>query len=148
VLRALTALLAVAALVLAGCGDGTVAGDPPPTTTSVTPALAKAPRKPGEILVKGEASPGTHGPFQLAGTYTARFQQYAPEDPDLDFTGQTPFVARLDPHADSDDGGRDTVKLFESAAGSGRVTIRAKGRLYLDVEFGDFPYVIRLTPKR
>jgi hypothetical protein len=56
-------------------------------------------------------------------------------------------VARLDPHADRDDGGRDTVRLFKSAAGSGQVTIRAEGRLYLDVEFGDFPYVIRLTPE-
>jgi hypothetical protein len=97
--------------------------------------------------VRGEASPGTHGPYELSGTYVARFQQYAPEEPDLDFAGQTPFVARLDPHADRDDGGRDTVRLFESAAGSGQVTIRAKDRLYLDVEFGDFPYVIRLTPK-
>jgi hypothetical protein len=39
------------------------------------------------------------------------------------------------------------VGLFEKAAASGEAMIRAKGRLYLDVEFGDFPYVIRLTPK-
>ena len=113
----------------------------------LTPALAKAPAKPGEILVQGQASPATHGPYELSGTYIARFVQYAPEDPRLDFAGQTPFVARLDPHAESDDGGRRTVKLFESAAASGAATIRATGRLYLDVEFGDFPYVIRLTPK-
>jgi hypothetical protein len=147
VIRALTAVLAVAGLLLAGCGDGTVGGDPPPTAASVTPALAKAPRLPGEIVVRGETSPGSHGPYALSGTYVARFEQYAPEDPDLDFADQTPFVARLDPHADSDAGARRAVKLFQSAAGSGETTIRATGRLYLDVEFGDFPYVIRLTPK-
>jgi hypothetical protein len=146
VLRALSLALLLALLV-AACGDGAAAGDPPPATTGSTPALAKAPRQPGEILVRGEASPGSHGPYELSGTYVARFQQYAPEDPSLDFAGQTPFVAGLDPHADSDEGGRGAVKLFKAAAGSGEATIRANGRLYLDVEFGDFPYVIRLTPK-
>jgi hypothetical protein len=147
VLRTLTALVVLAALVAAGCGDGTVAGERTATTPKVTPALAKTPAGPGEILVQGQASPATHGPYELSGTYIARFVQYAPEDPHLDFAGQTPFVARLDPHADGDDGGRRTVALFEKAAAAGEATIRAKGRLYLDVEFGDFPYVIRLTPK-
>jgi hypothetical protein len=133
---------------IAGCGDGgTVAGQAPPTST-VTPELAKKPKAEGEIVVRGEASPGSHGPYELSGTYTARFEQYAPEDPNMDFGAQTPFTAHLDPHADSDAGAKKAVPLFETAAHTGTATVRASGRLWIDVEFGDFPYVIRLTPKR
>lgn len=132
-----------------GCGNGAmVSGAAPPPTSTVDPALAKAPKQDGEIIVRGEASPGSHGPFQLKGTYTARFEQYAPEDPKLDFAAQTPFTARLDPHVASDSDTRKTIPLFETAAGSGTATVHANGRLWIDVEFGDFPYVIRLTPKR
>ena len=148
--RPLTVLaLAGCCALAAGCGDGgTVGRAAPPQTATVTPALAKAPKGDGEIVVRGEASPGSHGPYELSGTYTARFEQYAPEDPDLDFAAQTPFTARLDPHVTSDDDARRAVPLFETAAGSGTATVRAKGRLWIDVEFGDFPYVIRLTPRR
>jgi hypothetical protein len=144
-------LLAIAGCcaVAAGCGDGgTVGGGAPPPTSTVTPALAKAPKADGEVVVRGDASPGTHGPYELSGTYTARFEQYAPEDPKLDFAAQTPFTARLDPHVASDSDTRKAIPLFETAAGSGTATVHAKGRLWIDVEFGDFPYVIRLTPKR
>jgi hypothetical protein len=146
--RALVVVLAAACVAGAGCGDGgTVAGQPTPVPT-VTPELATQPRAEGEIVVRGEASPRSHGPYELSGTYTARFEQYAPEDPRLDFAAQTPFTASLDPHADSDAGARKAVPLFETAAHTGTATVRARGRLWIDVEFGDFPYVIRLTPKR
>ena len=146
--RAHLAILLAACIAGSGCGDGgTVAGQAPPQTT-VTPELAKTPKAEGEIVVRGEASPGSHGPYELSGTYTARFEQYAPEDPSMDFAAQTPFSARLDPHADSDAGARRAVALFETAARTGTATVRANGRLWIDVEFGDFPYVIRLTPKR
>jgi len=146
--RALVAILLIACIAGSGCGDGgTVGGQPPPPTT-VTPELAKKPKAEGEVVVRGEASPGSHGPYELSGTYTARFEQYAPEDPNMDFAAQTPFSARLDPHADSDAGARKAVRLFETAAHTGTATVRANGRLWIDVEFGDFPYVIRLTPKR
>jgi hypothetical protein len=146
--RALLAILLVACIAGSGCGDGgTVAGQAPPTTR-VTPELARKPEAQGEIVVRGEASPGSHGPYHLSGTYTARFEQYAPEDPDLDFAAQTPFTAHLDPHADSDTGARKAVPLFETAAHTGTATVRATGRLWIDVDFGDFPYVIRLTPRR
>jgi hypothetical protein len=142
-------VLVVACIAAAGCGNGgTIAGEGPATTSTVTPELARKPKADGEIVVRGEASPRSHGPYELSGTYTARFEQYAPEDPDLDFAAQTPFTAHLDPHADSDAGARKAVALFETAARSGTATVRARGRLWIDVEFGDFPYVIRLTPKR
>lgn len=146
--RALVVVLLAACVTGAGCGDGgTLAGQTAPTTT-VTPELARKPKVEGELVVRGEASPGSHGPYELSGAYTARFEQYAPEDPDLDFAAQTPFTARLDPHADSDAGARKAVPLFETAAHTGTATVRARGRLWIDVDFGDFPYVIRLTPKR
>jgi hypothetical protein len=145
VTRALCTALLAAALLAAGCGDGKVAGAGQPTVATTTPALARAPKAAGEVVVRGDTSPGSHGPYQLSGTYVARFQQYAPEDPELDFSGQTPFVARLDPHAATDED--RSTPLFAAAASTGTKTIRARGRLYIDVEFGDFPYVIRLTPK-
>ena len=81
-----------------------------------------------------------HGPFTLHGRYVARFEQYAPEDPKLDFGGETPFVAALVR-------GRDTrKKLFRAAKAGGRTTITADGAWQIDVSFGDYPYVIRLTP--
>ena len=142
-------VLVIACIAAAGCGNGgKLAGEAPPTTSTVTPELARKPKAEGEIVVRGEASPASHGPYDLSGTYTARFEQYAPEDPHLDFAAQTPFTAHLDPHADSDAGARKAVALFQTAAHSGTATVRARGRLWIDVEFGDFPYVIRLTPKR
>ena len=136
---------ALAALALVGCGSdggrvkgtGSVPNDSP---TASKVALISAPRRPGEIIVHGDASPATHGPFPLHGRYIARFQQYAPEDPHLDFGGETPFVAALVR-------GRDTRrKLFRAATATGRTTITADGRWQIQVSFGDYPYVIRLTP--
>ena len=141
-------VLLLVCIAAVGCGDGTVSGAGAPRTTTVTPELARAPKGAGEIVVRGEASPASHGPYELSGTYTARFEQYAPEDPNLDFAGQTPFTARLDPHANSDAGAEKAMPLFETGAGTATRTVRARGRLWIDVEFGDFPYVIRLTPKR
>ncbi len=142
-------VVVIAGISAIGCGNGgKVQGEGAPKTTTVTPELARTPKADGEIVVRGEASPRSHGPYELSGTYTARFQQYAPEDPSLDFTAQTPFTARLDLHADSDAGAKKAIALFETAARTGTVTVRARGRLWIDVEFGDFPYVIRLTPKR
>ena len=136
---------ALAALAIVGCGSGggrvkgtgSVPNDSPAASHV---ALLRAPKRPGEIILHGEASPATHGPFALHGRYIARFQQYAPEDPHLDFAGETPFVAALVR-------GRDThKKLFRTAAATGRATVTANGAWQIDVSFGDYPYVIRLTP--
>jgi hypothetical protein len=108
------------------------------------PALARAPKRPGEIRVRAEASPASHGPFALNGRYVARFEQIAPEDPKLDFTAQTAFVATLDRRPEQE--ASDSVRLFRAAARTGRRTVTLRGRWYLDVSFGDFPYAIRLTP--
>ena len=74
-----------------------------------------------------------------------RFEQHAPEDPNLDFTGATSFVAALDREAEITGG--DSIALFEAAARRGQTrTLRIDGRFFVDVSFGDFPYVIRFTP--
>ena len=140
------------ALVAAACGGGggaaggasTPSGGGDGATTAATPALAKAPKRAGEIVVGGEASPASHGPFSFDGRYTVRFEQIAPEDPNLDFTGQTAFVAILDRHTQQAATG--TKRLFRTAARTGRTEVTARGQYWIDVEFGDFPYAIRLTP--
>ncbi len=138
------ALLAVAALLLSSCGGG---ADPSASTAApppARPALAETAKRPGEILVQGQASPASHGPFELRGRYTARFEQIAPEDPELDFATQTPIVVMADRNAEQEDG--RSVRLFHAAARTGEAQVTLRGRLYIDVSFGDFPYAIRLTP--
>jgi hypothetical protein len=133
----------VTAMLMASCG-----GDDEPSGTAapapVRPALAEAPKGPGEVIVRGEASPASHGPFRFDGRYTVRFEQIAPEDPGMDFAAQTPFVASADRRAEVEDGG--SVRLFGDAARAGETEVTLHGRLYIDVSFGDFPYAIRLTP--
>ena len=128
------------ALVLGACGDAAAppASTPAPTA-SPTPAVA------GEIVVSGDASPASHGPYRFRGRYTVRFEQHAPEDPTLDFTQATSFVAALDREAEIP--GADSIKLFEAARSGQTRQMRIDGRFYVDVSFGDFPYVIRFTPR-
>ncbi|MDA0172952.1 hypothetical protein OJ998_27875 [Solirubrobacter taibaiensis] len=131
--------LLLALVFLAGCGGS---AEPP----RATPAAAEipTPAAPGEIVVAGEFSPASHGPYEFKGEYTVRFEQRAPEDPNLDFKGQTAFVVDL--NAEAEIPGADSVKLFEAAEAEGERTLTIDGRFFVDVSFGDFPYVIRLTP--
>jgi hypothetical protein len=136
--------LAVLAFAIAGCG-GT---DKPAPRTSVAgsghvPTLLSAPREPGELVLHGEASPATHGPFALHGRYRVRFAQYAPEDPRLDFGAQTAFVAALRPGTSPRS---RSIRLFRAAAAGGSRRLRLDGRYRVEIAFGDFPYVVRFTP--
>jgi hypothetical protein len=148
--RTLIALLSGALLATAcGGGGGARGGASAPAgtgdgATTAAPALARPPKRPGEILVGGEASPASHGPFALDGRYTVRFEQIAPEDPNLDFASQTAFVATLDRRAEVQ--GAGTLRLFRAAARTGRTVVTVHGRYYVDVTFGDFPYAVRFTP--
>jgi hypothetical protein len=139
-------LLLLALPALTGCGgdDGSSRTATTATTTAL-PALARSPRAPGEIVLTGDASPATHGPYTFSGRYLVRFEQYAPEDPNLDFTSQTPLTAALT-RREGDTAG--AIKLFETAARRGRRALTIRGRYLVDVSFGDFPYVIRFTPRR
>jgi hypothetical protein len=137
----------VAALVLlAGCGSEAAPRTKPPDPAKAKVALLQAPRRAGEIIVRGDLSPASHGPYAFDGRYVVRFEQFAPEDPHVDFTAQTAFVATIDHKAEQD--GPGSVRLFRAARRTGRRTLALHGRLFVDVSFGDFPYAIRITPLR
>lgn len=140
-------VLCVAVMAFTGCG----ASEKPPSgpdqanaTGEARPAIGRSAARKDEILVRGDASPKTHGPFRFHGRYLVRFEQYAPEDPKLDFASQTPFTASLTPRRGDP---RGATKLFADAIGKKRRELTVGGRYYVDVSFGDFPYVIRFTPR-
>jgi hypothetical protein len=129
---------------LAGCGSDAATPTKPPDPAKTKVALLQAPKRAGEIIVRGDLSPASHGPYPFDGRYLVRFQQFAPEDPNLDFTAQTAFVTTLNRRAEVD--GPGSVKLFHAASRTGRRTLTLHGKLFVDVSFGDFPYALRFTP--
>jgi hypothetical protein len=131
-------------LALAGCGGDTAKPVKPPSPDSADPALARAAEAPGEILIRGDLTPASHGPYALDGRYTVAFEQFAPEDPDVAFRHQTAFVLTLDQREGI--ARKDSIRVFKTARRTGRTRIEAHGRFFADASFGDFPYVIRITP--
>jgi hypothetical protein len=147
--RVVAAACLAFAVTSAGCGGGgdDDASPPPRAATSTTPAqapLARAPVKAGELVFAGETSPITYGAFELDGRYVVRFEQFAPENPKLDFSTQTPFTARIRRAGSRTEG----EELFSSASASGKRVIAKRGRYELEVTFGDFPHAVRFTPQR
>lgn len=136
------ALVGLMAAWAVGCG-GSDAPRPAPTPVA-DPSLAREAPGKREILIRGELSPASHGPYQFAGRYRVAFEQYAPEDLELDFTEQTSFEATLDRRAEIQD--RESVRLFKVSRRTGRKRLAIRGRYFVGVSFGDFPYVIRFTP--
>src|SRR4051794_33677409 len=112
----------------AGCGDRARPTPPPRSVVDPVPTLARAPARPGEVVLRGATTPAERGPYRLHGTYRARFEQVAPEDPRLDFAAQTPFVAALAPER----GGRG-VALARAAARTGERRVRVDGRFRVEV---------------
>ena len=146
--RALALLPAIAAI--AGCGGGDGGGATGTRTAAAAPAaslpaLATRPAAAGEVVLRGDASPATRGPYAFDGRYVVRFEQYAPEDPRMDFAAQTPFSAALTPRRDDP---RGAIELVQDAARSGRRALTIRGRYFVAVSFGDFPWVLRFTPRR
>ena len=131
----LTTSLAIAAVVLAGCGSGTQTG---PRVATVAASEREVVSE-TEIVVRGDLGPDDHGPFALHGAYDVRFTQ---RGAGVDFTAEVPFTAYLEQPA-ADGPGRQ-IALFEEAAASGRTRITAEGRWHVVVDFGDSPYEIRL----
>jgi len=142
----LSTALCLALIGLAGCGGADEGAEPPPAPG---PDAANAPRlltdekTAGELVFQAELSPESFGPVALDGRYEVRFAQYAPEDPNVDFGAQTVFAAKLIRVSGQ---GPKEIPLFQDAAESGRTRVTARGRYLVDVSFGDFPFVIRLTP--
>src|SRR5436190_18372224 len=107
------AVALVAALVLlAGCGSQVATPTKPPDPAKAKVALLQAPKRAGEIIVRGDLSPASHGPYDFDGRYLVRFEQFAPEDPTVDFAAQTAFVATLDRTAEQD--GPGSIRLFRT----------------------------------
>jgi hypothetical protein len=132
-------------IVIAGCGGGGGGATAPPAagpTAQGAPALLKQKVQKGEVMVDAEYSPHRDGPYRFDGTYLVRFAQYDPEAPRMSFAGQTPFVAYL-----SGLGRRPKmIALFHQAAAGAERTMRLHGNYFVEVSFGDFPYVLRFTP--
>jgi hypothetical protein len=136
------ALLALT-VVIASCG-GKSATAPPAAGPSAAgaPALLKQKVQKGEVMVDAEYSPHRDGPYRFDGTYLVRFAQYDPEAPRTSFAQQTPFVAYL-----TGLGRRPRkITLFHQAAAGGERKMRLHGRYFVEVSFGDYPYVLRFTP--
>jgi hypothetical protein len=140
----IAAALAAVVLPVAGCGgDGTVAALPPEPTAAAPPVVTR-PAADGEIVVRGELTPTSHGPYVFDGRYRLTFAQHAPEDPELDFTQETSLVARLDRRAGVH--GPGSIDLVADSVATGTRTLRIRGRYWVDVDFGDWPYVLRFAP--
>lgn len=142
----LSTFLALALIGLTGCGSAGESTEPPPPAgvdAPNAPRLLVDPKSPGEFVFHADLSPESFGPVALKGSYEVRFAQYAPEDSDVDFSTQTIFVAKLIKVSGT---GPEEVPLFQNAARSGKTHVTVDGSYEVDVSFGDFPFVIRLTP--
>jgi hypothetical protein len=150
-----TALLA-AVLALAGCGGERIITQTVTRTVAVPtavrsggaqPSLAKKAPGPGEVLVSGNTSPKTFGPYDFEpGTYTFQFQQTAPDAPGLDFTTDaSPFAVSINrkPRTTAP----DSQLLVNSAEARGDNIVSLTGRYYIDVTSADHSYVLRFTPR-
>jgi hypothetical protein len=145
--RALTvvAVLGVSAsLCLAACSSETEAPAAPEKLVA-DPRLATERPADGELVFRGKFAPRSYKVADLRGRYLVRFQQWAPEDPARDFEAETAFVASLVGTSGGDKGER--IRLFRTAAARGERRLELSGRYLLDVAFGDFPYVVRFTPR-
>jgi hypothetical protein len=138
----LFALLALT-LVIGACGGKSATAPPAAGPTSpAAPALLKQKVEKGEVMVDAEYSPHRDGPYRFDGSYLVRFAQYDPEAPRTSFGDQTPFVAYL-----TGLGRRPKkIALFHQAAAGDKRTMRLHGKYFVEVSFGDFPYVLRFTP--
>ena len=123
----------VAAL-LAGCGQQQ------PTAVGTVPSDARVTTRGSTIVVRGDYGPDEHGPFTFDGRYDVRFTQ---RGTGVDFRAEVPFTAHLE-QPDVNGPGR-RVRLFQTAARTGRAVVTARGRFRVVVDFGDSPYEIRFT---
>lgn len=130
---------------LSGCGGGSSPQPPPPAGADSpnAPRLLTDAASSGEHVFSADLSPKSFGPVTLNGSYTVRFAQYAPEDADMDFSTKTVFMAKLIKVSGP---GPKEVPLFLEAARAGRTQVTVEGNYRVEVTFGDFPFVVRLTP--
>ncbi len=141
--RSTPVAVVVLAAALGGCGSASAPGTTTSHPAGTVPAIAARAPAPGEVLVRGAASPLTRGPFAFDGTYEVRFAQYEPSGDPVDFAQQTSFVSALERPAEP---GTPVVRLFRTASATGHTRVTLHGRYLVDVSFGDFPFAVRFTP--
>jgi hypothetical protein len=125
----------------------TVTAPPVPAETGVRrPALSRPAVRKGEVLVSGDTAPKSLGPYGFEpGIYTFRFEQYAPELPDLDFRSESSSInVTLDRRPRKS--APDSLPLVNSAQRTGDNQVELSGRYYVDVTSADHSYVLRFTP--
>jgi hypothetical protein len=66
-------------------------------------------------------------------------------DPHTDLTSATSFVTTLD--REKEIAADSSIPLFKAAKRTQSRRLRINGRYYVDATFGDYPYVIRFTPR-
>jgi hypothetical protein len=155
--RITVAVLALAAVSVAGCGGEriitqtvthTVTTPPASEVSAKGPTLARQPAGPGEVVLTGDSAPKTLGPIDLEpGIYKFRFEQFAPDSPGLDFRTQaSPIAVMLNrkPRVTA----ADSQLIINLAARSGENIVNATGKYYVDVTSADHSYVLRFTPER
>jgi len=128
----LTASLAV------GCGAAAPRSTAPPATPKAERLQARGER----FVLRGDVAPDEFGPLALLGRYTVAFRQIGSG---VDFSAEVPFTARLE--QDRAGGAPRRIDLFERATRTGSVTVTARGRWRLVVDFGDLPFEVTLTPR-
>ncbi|MFL5884444.1 MAG: hypothetical protein ACJ77M_05190 [Thermoleophilaceae bacterium] len=119
-----------------------------PKDVGSTPGLLRQARRPGEILVQGNTSPKSFGPYDFEpGLYTFRFEQYAPGISGIDFaTDASSITVALNrkPRVSA----ADSELLVNATQKQGDNNIYASGKYFVDVTSADYSYVLTFTRRR
>ena len=143
--RILIALLLVVGL--AGCGGDGAKPVKPPSPDSADPELARAPKAAGEIADPRRPHPRLARALRRSTAATgSRSSSSRPRTRTSTSGGRPRSCSRSTGARGSP--GKDSIRVFKTARRTGRKVIEAHGRYFADASFGDFPYVIRLTPQQ
>ena len=109
------------------------------------PALATAPRRVGQVIFKGEGLASVGPKTFKGGVYMVRFEQWAPDEPDLNFRSDaSSIVIQLNRKPGKIGADAVTVTNATKKKGKTSVTVPA-GRWYADVQ-ADHAWAVRFTP--
>ena len=118
----------------------------PPEETTGMPDIGRRPAGKGEVVIRGDAAPKTHGPYDFEpGTYQFQFAQYA-KGGGVDFAAEaSSFSAVVNRKPGTT--APDSQLLANVTARSGAGQINLSGKLFVEVQSADYAYVMRFTPQ-